>query len=99
MQSLERHRGHFFNWYDTRTLKPLAPLYVSSVDSGNLAGHLLTLSSGLAELTTQPILAPQLFAGLCDTVGILRELAGKNAELLTTRGGTGATALHPPCRF
>ena len=82
MQSLERHRGHFFNWYDTRTLKPLAPLYVSSVDSGNLAGHLLTLSSGLAELTTQPILAPQLFAGLCDTVGILRELAGKNAELL-----------------
>jgi cyclic beta-1,2-glucan synthetase len=82
MQCLERHRGHFFNWYDTRTLKPLAPLYISSVDSGNLAGHLLTLSSGLAELAAQPILAPQLFAGLCDTVGILRELAGKNAELL-----------------
>jgi cyclic beta-1,2-glucan synthetase len=81
MQSLERHRGHFFNWYDTRTLKPLAPLYVSSVDSGNLAGHLLTLSPGLAELTAQPILAPQLFAGLCDTVGILRELAGRNSEL------------------
>ena len=82
MQRLERHRGHFFNWYDTRTLKPLAPLYVSSVDSGNLAGHLLTLSSGLAELTAQPILAPRLFAGLCDTVGILRELAGRNAELV-----------------
>ena len=50
MQRLERHRGHFFNWYDTRTLKPLLPLYVSSVDSGNLAGHLLTLGPGLAEL-------------------------------------------------
>ena len=81
MQRLERHQGHFFNWYDTRTLKPLLPLYVSSVDSGNLAGHLLTLSPGLVELAAQPILAPQLFAGLCDTVGILRELSGGNAEL------------------
>ncbi len=61
MQRLERHRGHFFNWYDTRTLKPLLPLYVSSVDSGNLAGHLLTLSPGLAELAAQPILPPQRF--------------------------------------
>ena len=81
MQRLERHRGHFFNWYDTRTLKPLLPLYVSSVDSGNLAGHLLTLGPGLAEFQAQPILAPQVFAGLSDTVGILRELAGKSSEL------------------
>ena len=81
MQRLERHRGHFFNWYDTRTLKPLLPLYVSSVDSGNLAGHLLTLGPGLAEFQAQPILAPQVFAGLSDTVGILRELTGRSAEL------------------
>ena len=45
MESLERHRGHFYNWYDTQTLLPLAPLYVSTVDSGNLAGHLLTLAT------------------------------------------------------
>ena len=44
MQGLERYRGHFYNWYDTRTLEPLLPLYISSVDSGNLAGHLLTLA-------------------------------------------------------
>ena len=81
MQRLERHRGHFFNWYDTRTLKPLLPLYVSSVDSGNLAGHLLTLGPGLAEFQAQPILTPQVFAGLSDTVGILRELTGRSAEL------------------
>src|ERR1039458_8496571 len=81
MQSLERYRGHFFNWYDTRTLKPLVPLYVSSVDSGNLAGHLLTLSPGLAELQAQPILTPQVFAGLADTVGIVRELTGRSSEL------------------
>ena len=48
MDALERLRGHFYNWYDTRTGQPLLPLYVSSVDSGNLAGHLLTLSPWLA---------------------------------------------------
>ena len=85
MQSLERHRGHFFNWYDTRTLSPLLPLYVSSVDSGNLAGHLLTLSPGLAELPAQPILAPQVFVGLSDTVGILHELTGACPELERSR--------------
>ena len=81
MRGLERHRGHFFNWYDTRTLKPLLPLYVSSVDSGNLAGHLLTLGQGLAELQAQPILTPQVFAGLADTVGIVHELKGGSSEL------------------
>jgi len=42
---LEHHRGHIFNWYDTRTLRPLEPRYVSTVDSGNLAAHLLTLAT------------------------------------------------------
>src|SRR5579864_1616709 len=81
MQRLERHRGHFFNWYDTRTLKPLLPLYVSSVDSGNLAGHLLTLGPGLAEFQALPILPMQVFVGLLDTVGILHKLSGRNSEL------------------
>ncbi|HEY4417514.1 MAG TPA: glucoamylase family protein [Verrucomicrobiae bacterium] len=49
-EKLERYRGHFYNWYDTRTLKPLLPLYVSTVDNGNLTGLLLTLHSGLLEL-------------------------------------------------
>ena len=81
MQRLERQHGHFYNWYETRTLKPLLPLYISSVDSGNLAGHLLTLGAGLEELPSRPILTPQLFPGLRDTVAILRELAGENSEL------------------
>ena len=50
MDGLERYRGHFYNWYDTQSLKPLPPLYVSTVDSGNLAGHLLTLRPGLLAL-------------------------------------------------
>ncbi len=47
MERLERFRGHFYNWYDTRDLRPLEPRYVSSVDSGNLAGHLLALAQRL----------------------------------------------------
>src|SRR5690606_29000613 len=81
MQRLERHRGHFYNWYDTRTLQPLQPWYVSSVDSGNLAGHLFTLAAGLRELVDAPIFGPQVFAGLRDTVGILQELVGDNQAL------------------
>ncbi|MBI3047521.1 MAG: carbohydrate-binding protein [Acidobacteria bacterium] len=50
MERLDRYDGHFLNWYDTRTLAPLAPPYVSTVDSGNLAGALVTLSIGLQKL-------------------------------------------------
>jgi cellobiose phosphorylase len=81
MHRLERYRGHFYNWYETSTLLPLRPLYVSSVDSGNLAGHLLTHGSGLRELADEKILTPQIFAGLRDTVGILISLGGENSAL------------------
>jgi len=50
MEGLERHEGHLFNWYDTLTLAPLAPRYVSAVDSGNLAGALVAVAAGLREL-------------------------------------------------
>ena len=80
-RSLERHRGHFYNWYETRTLRPLIPLYVSSVDSGNLAGHLLTLASGLRGLAEEKILDPQIFAGLRDTLALVQGLTGENALL------------------
>ncbi|WP_147675760.1 glycoside hydrolase family 94 protein [Xanthomonas massiliensis] len=78
MESLPRHRGHFYNWYDTQTLQPLPPHYVSTVDSGNLAGHLLTLRQGLLALARAPLLAPATFAGLDDTLGVLRR-AWRNA--------------------
>ena len=73
MASLERYRGHFYNWYDTRTLKILPPAYVSTVDSGNLAGHLLTLRSGLLELADAPICQANLLAGINDTFGLVAE--------------------------
>jgi cellobiose phosphorylase len=71
MTSLERHHGHFYNWYDTQTLQPLAPRYISSVDSGNLAAHLLTLRAGLLALPDRKIVDPRVFEGLLDTLGLL----------------------------
>lgn len=73
LDQLPRHRGHFLNWYDTETLAPLPPRYVSTVDSGNLAGHLLTLRQGLLALVDAPVLAPHTFDGLADTLGVLYE--------------------------
>jgi cyclic beta-1,2-glucan synthetase len=65
---LERFEGHFLNWYDTRTLVPLLPRYVSTVDSGNLAGHLLTLRQACIELQRAPYLASRAFTGPLDAI-------------------------------
>ena len=94
MQGLERYRGHFYNWYDTRSLERLQPPYISSVDSGNLAGHLFTLASGLRGLSDASILSPQLFAGLRDTAGILGDLTGNTGlfpQLMAVLEQTPAT--------
>ena len=74
---LERHQGHFYNWYDTQSLQPLPPLYISSVDSGNLAGHLLTLRPGLLALPDHKILGARLFDGLIDTLRVLVDAAAE----------------------
>ncbi len=75
MTTLDRHRGHFYNWYDTQSLQPLPPLYISSVDSGNLAVHLLTLRPGLLALPDHRILAVRFFEGLSDTLRVLVQAA------------------------
>ena len=56
METMERYKGHFYNWYDTESLKPLLPMYISTVDSGNLAAHLLTLRAGLTALPDEKIM-------------------------------------------
>jgi cellobiose phosphorylase len=71
MEGLKRHHGHFYNWYDTQSLQPLLPSYISTVDSGNLAGHLLTLRPGLLALCDDDILGARLFEGLRDTMTVL----------------------------
>ncbi|MDH5286891.1 MAG: cyclic beta 1-2 glucan synthetase [Betaproteobacteria bacterium] len=76
MQSMARHEGHFYNWYDTQTLEPLPPRYVSAVDSGNLGGHLMTLRWGIVALADEPIMAPRWFEGLGDTLRVLADAIG-----------------------
>src|SRR3970282_2406512 len=75
MNGLERFRAHFYNWYDTRDLRPLDPKYVSSVDSGNLAGHLVALGQACRDMIDRPLLGPQVLAGIADTILLLRASA------------------------
>jgi hypothetical protein len=76
MAKLKKYRGHLLNWYDTRTLQPLSPLFVSSVDSGNLLASLWTLQQGSLDRLQQPMLQPCLAEGYLD---YLRALAAAHA--------------------
>jgi hypothetical protein len=81
MLKLERFNGHFYNWYDTTSLLPLQPRYVSTVDTGNLVGHLLTLRQGLLSQSSQPIFTRSSYQGLITTVRIIQDFAkGRDAK-------------------
>ncbi|OYZ23707.1 MAG: hypothetical protein B7Y39_03730 [Bdellovibrio sp. 28-41-41] len=71
MMKLERHEGHFLNWYDTQTLAPLHPKYVSTVDSGNLAGYLIVARQTCLDLPKSKIVDPSFLLGLQDIVKII----------------------------
>lgn len=90
MQAMERYKGHFYNWYDTVSLAAMYPRYISTVDSGNLAGHLLTLKQGLLELSARKIIGARLFEGIRDALyvteeKIKQETAGNAGELSLLR--------------
>ena len=86
MEQLERHEGHLLNWYDIKTLAPLNPKYVSSVDSGNLLACLWTLDQAIEELLHKPVLDQNCLNGLWVTLTILEETA------------SGDLYLSAPCR-
>ncbi len=67
-----RYRGHFVNWIDTTTLQAMLPRYVSTVDSGNLAGCLIALSRAARAALDRPAVGPALVGGLRDDVALLR---------------------------
>jgi cyclic beta-1,2-glucan synthetase len=54
LERMRRFHGHFFNWYDLNELRVLEPAYVSTVDSGNLAGHLVALKQACYEMLKDP---------------------------------------------
>ncbi|HEV8059072.1 MAG TPA: glucoamylase family protein, partial [Gemmataceae bacterium] len=73
LEKLERRHGHFCNWYDTLTLQPLPPLYLSTVDSGNLLACLLVLRQALQEKKQAPIACAVVQEGLEDALGLLAD--------------------------
>jgi len=68
MEGLEKWNGHLYNWYDTRTLAPMKPEYVSTVDSGNLTGYLITLEQGLRQYLERPLAGRDFLDGFRDTL-------------------------------
>jgi cyclic beta-1,2-glucan synthetase len=94
MKGLEHHRGHLYNWYHTRDGRPFDPKYVSSVDSGNLAGSLLTLANACREMMDRAAPGGEgggaALSGIVDAALLLREAAhaaadGRNGGLAETR--------------
>jgi len=87
LQELPRFKGHFFNWYGTADLRALDPPYVSSVDSGNLAGHLIALASTCDEWRTSGTVSPEVRNGIGDALHLART---DLAALSSARGATAA---------
>jgi cyclic beta-1,2-glucan synthetase len=108
MMRLERFKGHFYNWYDTTDLRPLDPKYVSTVDSGNLAGHLIAMAGACRDWRDQPAAMASSAAGAEDALHLAYQAAALlpqpeplNAALdalaLQVRAGYGVSwdiALH-----
>lgn len=80
MERMPRFRGHFYNWYDTQTLTPLGLRFVSTVDSGNLAGALWTLKQACRELRDAPLFRPSLWQALRDHLRLLQGLSTDYTE-------------------
>lgn len=85
LRRMERYRGHWLNWYQTRDLRPLQPRYVSTVDSGNLAASFLAVAEGACERMAQPLAWQPALAGALDTLDTFEEtlrltLAGHESD-------------------
>jgi hypothetical protein len=80
IRRLERHRGHFYNWYDTRTLEPVTPLYISTVDSGNLAASLIALKQGCAGMAERPLIARNTLLSMRDHCRCFRDALPAHAH-------------------
>ena len=70
-----------YNWYDTVSLVPLTPKYISTVDSGNFVGHILILKQALLAIRDEKIIPEKSFEGLLDTIGILIEKTADTSAL------------------
>ncbi|MGZ4821382.1 MAG: glucoamylase family protein, partial [Terriglobales bacterium] len=71
IERLPKYRGHLFNWYDTRSLAPLAPRFISSADNGNLVAALWSLQQECLQRLRQPLLPASLLQGFLDHLSVL----------------------------
>nr|WP_320026350.1 glucoamylase family protein [uncultured Acetobacterium sp.] len=85
MESLEKWHGHLYNWYQIKTLKPLRPTYVSTVDSGNLLCYLTTLKQGLTEYLHQPVVDASFFSGIKDTLNCAEKKGYRTYEQIFSK--------------
>ncbi len=90
LSRMERYEGHLLNWYDTKTLEPLIPRYVSTVDSGNLLASLWVFERGTRDLLGVPLLGQAGLEGISNTLGVLSELPAESTSLALP-----LQALHP----
>jgi len=78
LERLRRFRGHLYNWYDLRDLRVMDPPYVSTVDSGNLAGHLIALRQACLAIARDAERSGKLFPALDAALAIAVE--GRDAN-------------------
>ncbi len=76
LDKMDKWKGHFFNWYNTITLDIMRPLYISTVDSGNLLGYMITVREGLKGYIARNMPQPSMATGLMDTLLLAAEDAG-----------------------
>ena len=85
MGRLQRFRGHFYNWYDTQDLRPLDPRYISSVDSGNLSGHLIAVANACLGWRTRAPAGSAALSGIANSLALAREATGGLNDGLRTQ--------------
>nr|AUN36818.1 cyclic beta-1,2-glucan synthase [uncultured bacterium] len=73
LEGMRRFHGHFYNWYDLRDLKVMEPAYVSTVDSGNLAGHLIALKHACLAIPDDPVFDARVWRALDTATALARE--------------------------
>lgn len=106
LHKVERFEGHILNWYDTETLKPLYPRYVSTVDSGNLLASLWGAVQGYRDVLERPLIGPRTLAGMADTLGVLRDALKNDVSAGAASKPIGnlvatleSLCAHPPTRL
>lgn len=94
IDKMELFRGHLFNWYDTQDLRPLEPRYISSVDSGNLAGHLIAVANACGEYAANTAIDPLWRSGVQDALALAKEAVDRTGKTSTAVQGVRAQLLE-----